>query len=76
MLILMGKTNEKPTTFERQILTDANGKATHVVLTVEAFRDMEELIEDSQVFQEFYQMRGEERMIPWGEAKERLGLQD
>jgi hypothetical protein len=54
MLMVMGQTNEKPMTTERQILTDAHGKPTHVVLTVEAFQDMEE-------------------MIPWEEAKIRVG---
>lgn len=73
---MMGKTKEKPETNERQILTDASGKPTHVVLTVEAFQDMEELIEDLQEFQEFYQTRDKETMIPWEEAKQRLGLQD
>ena len=71
---MMGKTKEKPMTNERQVLTDATGKPTHVVLTVEAFQDMEELIEDLQEFQEFSQTRDNERMIPWEDAKERLGL--
>lgn len=69
---MMGKTKEKLMTNDRQILTDATGKPTHVVLTVEAFQDMEELIEDLQEFQEFSQTRDNERMIPWEEAKERI----
>lgn len=72
----MGKTKEKPMSTERQILTDANGKPTHVVLTVEAFQEMEELIDDLQEFQEFHQTRDKEKMIPWEEAKQRLGVQD
>ena len=74
--MVMGETKEKPMTTECQILTDAHGKPTHVVLTVEAFQDMEELIEDLQEFQEFYRTRDKEKMIPWEEAKQRVGLQD
>ena len=59
----MGKAKEKPRTTDRQILTDANGKPTHVVLTVEASQD-------------FYQKRDKEELIPWDAAKQRLGLQD
>jgi hypothetical protein len=44
--MVIGKTKEKPMSTERQILIDAHGNPTHVVLTVEARRDMEELIED------------------------------
>jgi hypothetical protein len=39
MLVVMGKTKEKSMTTERQILTDAHGQPTHVVLTIEAFQD-------------------------------------
>ena len=42
--MVMGQTNEKPMANERRILTDANGKPTHAVLTVETFEDTEELI--------------------------------
>ncbi len=75
ILTVMGKTKEKPKTSDRQVLTDANGKPTHVVLTVEAFQEMEELIEDLEAFQEFYRVRDTEEMIPWEEAKQRLDLQ-
>jgi len=47
-----------------------------VVPTVEAFQDMEEPIEDLQEFQKSSQTRDNERMVPWEEAKERLGLKD
>ncbi len=73
---MMGKTKETPKTSDRQILTDADGRPTHVVLTVEAFQDMEELIEDLQEFQEFRENRDKETLIPWEVAKQRLGLQD
>ena len=44
------------------------------MLTVEAFQDMEELIEDLREFQDFYQSRDKEQMIPWEEAKQRMIL--
>ncbi len=72
----MGKTHEKPKTPDGQVLTDAAGKPTHVVLTVEAYEDMAELIEDLQEFQDFYRTRDGEQLIPWQQAKHRLGLQD
>jgi hypothetical protein len=70
----MGKTKEKPKTDDRQILTDSTGKPTHVVLTVEAFQDMEELIEDLQTFQEFRENRDTEEFLPLAEVKKSLGL--
>jgi len=38
--MVMGKMKEKPMTTGRQILTEAHGKPTHVVLTFEAFQDI------------------------------------
>ena len=35
---------------------------------------MEELIEDLREFQDFYQSRDKEQMIPWEEAKQRTIL--
>lgn len=70
----MGKTKANPKSTDHQVLTDSQGRPTHVVLTVEAFREMEELIEDLEAFQEFYQNRDSEELIPWEEAKRRLGL--
>ena len=70
----MGKTKEPRSSIDPQILTDAEGKPTHVVLTVEAFEEMQELIEDLQEFDQFDQTRAKEELIPWEEAKRRLGL--
>lgn len=36
-----------------QILTDAAGNPTHVVLTIDEFEELEELIDDLRAFQEF-----------------------
>ena len=70
----MGKTKETPNMDVRQILIDANGKPTHVVLTIEAFQDMEELIEDLQTFREFRENRDTEVFLPLAQAKKSLGL--
>jgi hypothetical protein len=71
----MGNNETKPISGESKILTDANGNPTHVVLTIEAFQEMEELIEDLQAFQEFYETRESEELIPLKEVKKSLGLQ-
>lgn len=76
MTIGMGKTRTKPKAqpSSRQILTDAKGHATHVVMTVEEFQEMEELIDDLRDLQDYYQTKDTEQNLPWEEVKKSLGV--
>ena len=70
----MSDSKTKPVYPSRQILTDSRGHATQVVLTVEDFQEIEELIEDLKDFQEYYRVRETEQTIPWDEARKDLGV--
>ena len=74
ILAPMGKTKTNKADSSRQILTDSHGNATHVVLTIEEFQEMEELIEDLQEFREYYEAREDEKTSPWETAKNCLGI--
>lgn len=45
--MVMSETGETPVGTHRQFLTDENGKPTHVVLTVEAYERIADLIEEA-----------------------------
>ena len=73
IVMIMGKTKTQKSS--KQIIVDDEGNPTHVVLTVAAYEEMEELIEDLQAFHEYQQTKHIEKNIPWEEAERLLDLQ-
>lgn len=58
----------------RQILTDASGKPTHVVLTVEEYERIADLVEDAIDVQEVERRLDDAEFITLDEVKATLGL--
>lgn len=71
---VMGKTKENATTKDHQILTDANGRPTHVVLTIEAYERIAELVEDAQDVLEVERRLKQPDFVSFEEVKASLGL--
>ena len=74
--MVMGKTYEKPKTNERQILTDADGRPTHVVLTVEAYERIADLVEEADDVLEVERRMKDADFVSLEEVKASLGLHD
>ena len=72
----MGKTEGKPKTSDRHILTDANGRPTHVVLTVEAYERIAALVEEADDVLEVERRMKDAEYISIEEVKASLGLHD
>ena len=65
---------DTPQTSDRQILTDANGRPTHVVLTIETYRRIAELIEDADDVVEVERRMKNPEFVSLDEVKAGLGL--
>lgn len=65
---------DTPQTSDRQILTDANGRPTHVVLTIETYRRIAELIEDADDVVEVERRMKNPEFVSLDEVKDSLGL--
>lgn len=72
ILFLMNNSNAKVT--DRQILTDATGKPTHVVLTIEAYERIAELLEDAEDVLEVERRLKNPEFISLEEVRVNLGL--
>ena len=56
---------------EEQILYDARGKKTHVVLTLKRYEEILSLLDDARDFKAMKEVENE-KSIPWSEAKRKL----
>lgn len=72
--MMMGKTKEKPQASDRQILTDASGKPTHVVLTIEAYERIADLVEEADDVLEVERRMKDAEFTSLEEVKASLGL--
>ena len=70
----MGKTTDKQPADDRHILTDASGRPTHVVLTVEAYERIADLIEEADDVLEVGRRMDDADFQSLEEVKARLGL--
>jgi hypothetical protein len=70
----MGKTKEKPKTDDRQILTDSTGKPTHVVLTIEAYQRIADIVEEADDILEVERRMKDADFVSLEEVKASLGL--
>ena len=75
MMIGMGKTRSKPKapSSSREILTDAKGHATQVVMTVEEYEQRLEHLEDAQDIQEAEKRLENPELVSFEEVKASLG---
>lgn len=71
---MMGKTKENAKRKDRQILKDSNGRPTHVVLTIEAYERIAELVEDAEDVLEVERRLKQPDFVSFEEVKASLGL--
>ena len=72
----MGKTKDRLTTGDRQVLTDASGRPTHVVLTIEAYEQIAALVEEADDVLEVERRMRDPEFLSLEEVKTTLGLHD
>lgn len=56
---------------ETQVLYDARGKRTHIVLTIKKYKELIERIEDAEDIKAINAVE-HEKTIPWSEVKKQL----
>ncbi len=74
ILILMGKAKANASINDRQILTDAKGNPTHVVLTIEAYERIADLIEEAEDVLEVERRLKDPEFVSLDEVKANLGF--
>ena len=72
--MVMGKTKATAPSSDRQILTDAQGNPTHVVLTIEAYERIVDFIEDAEDVREVERRLKNPEFVSLEEVKASLGL--
>ena len=72
--MVMGKTRANAPSSDRQILTDAQGNPTHVVLTIEAYERIVDFIEDAEDVREVERRLKDPEFVSLEEVKASLGL--
>lgn len=72
--MVMGKTKATAPSSDRQILTDAQGNPTHVVLTIEAYERIADFIEDAEDVREVERRLKNPEFVSLEEVKASLGL--
>ena len=72
----MGKTKDTLKVGDRHILNDASGRATHVVLTIEAYERIADLIEEADDVLEVERRMHDADFLSLEQVKASLGLHD
>ncbi len=73
---IMGKTKDTQHVRDRHILTDATGRPTHVVLTIEAYERIADLVEEADDVVEVERRMRDADFLSLEEVKTSLGLHD
>jgi hypothetical protein len=75
-LSIMGKTKDKQHAGDRHILTHASGRPTHVILTIEAYERIADLVEEADDVLEVERRMQDADFLSLEEVKTSLGLHD
>ena len=73
---IMGKTKDKQHAADRHILTLASGRPTHVILTIEAYERIADLVEEADDVLEVERRMQDADFLSLEEVKTSLGLHD
>jgi len=72
----MGKTKDKQHAGDRHIRTHASGRPTHVILTIEAYERIADLVEEADDVLEVERRMQDADFLSLEEVKTSLGLHD